>query len=53
MKYKVKLTFKYSDIVHVEAEDESEAEKLALQDCSEQYECHYDTEITPDDDDEQ
>lgn len=45
-KYKVKLIFKYSDIVHVEAKDEEEAEQLALEECQEEYESYYDNEIT-------
>jgi len=44
-KYKVKLIFKYSDIVHVEAEDEQEAIELAMKDCYEQFESFYDTEV--------
>ena len=45
MRYKVKLIFKYSDIVHVEAETEKEAIEKALQDCDEQYESFYDAEV--------
>lgn len=45
MKYEVKLIFKYSDIVHVEAENEKEAIEKAMQECEEQYECFYDCEI--------
>jgi hypothetical protein len=45
VKYKVKLIFKYSDVVHVEAVDEKEAIRLALEECQEQYECFYDAEI--------
>ena len=40
-KYKVELKFIYSDIVHVEAEDESDAILEAMKDCHEQYECFY------------
>ncbi len=50
MKYKVKLTFKYSDVVHVEAESEEKAVKAAMFDCDEQYECFYDAEVSEDDD---
>lgn len=49
MKYKVKLIFKYSDIVHVEAENEKEAIGKALEDCKEEYECFYDTEVEEED----
>ena len=45
-KYKVKLTFKYSDIIHVEAETEKEAISAATLQCEEQYECFYDSEVT-------
>ena len=45
MKYKVRLIFKYSDIVHVEAETEKEAIEKALPECDEQYECFYDAEV--------
>lgn len=45
MRYKVKLIFTYSDVVHVEAETEKEAIKKALQDCDEQYESFYDAEV--------
>jgi len=44
--YKVKLTFKYSDIVHVEAENEKEAVTEALAHCHEEYESFYDAEVT-------
>lgn len=46
MKYAVKLIFKYSDIVHVEADTEKEAIEKAMTDCEEQYECFYDCEVT-------
>ena len=42
MKYKVKLVFVYTDIVHVEAKDEKEAIEKALPECQEQYESFYD-----------
>ena len=45
-KYKVYLCFKYSDIVHVEAEDEKEAVSKALDECNEDYECFYDSCVT-------
>ncbi len=48
-RYKVKLIFKYSDVVHVEAADEKEAVSKALEDCAEQYECFYDQEVTEED----
>jgi hypothetical protein len=48
-KYKVKLIFKYSDIVHVEADNESEAEVKALAECEEEYESFYDSEIEEED----
>lgn len=44
--------FMYSDIVHVEAEDESQAESIALGECDEQYESYYDCDISEEDDDE-
>ena len=49
MKYKVKLVFKYSDIVHVEAESEKEAIEKAFHDCNEQYECFFDVSVSDDD----
>lgn len=48
-KYKVKVIFKYSDIVHVEAEDEEEAIELALKEADEQYDYFYDAEVSEDD----
>lgn len=45
-KYRVKLIFKYSDVVHVEAENENEAESKAIDECEPMYESHYDSEIT-------
>jgi len=45
MKYKVKLIFKYSDVVHVDADSEEEAIEKALQDCHEKYESFYDAEV--------
>ena len=45
MKYEVKLIFKYSDVVHVEADTEKEAIELALNDCQEEYESFYDAEV--------
>ena len=44
-KYKVKLIFKYSDVVHVEAEDEQKAIECALDECDEQFESFYDAEV--------
>ena len=49
MKYKVKLIFKYSDVVHVEADSEKEAVSLAINECMEEYECFYDAEISEED----
>ncbi|HEY6021516.1 MAG TPA: hypothetical protein VIY48_16910 [Candidatus Paceibacterota bacterium] len=49
-KYKVKLVFKYSDVVHVEAENEKEAIEKAMSDCNEQYECFYDASVSEEDD---
>ena len=43
MKYKVKLVFKYSDIVHVEADNEEEAIEKAMDECQEEYESFYDS----------
>ena len=48
MKYKVKLIFKYSDTVYVEAENEKEAVSKALDDCNEQYESFYDSQVSLD-----
>ena len=48
--YRVKLTFKYSDVVHVQAMDRRDAETKALEQCREEYECFYDSEITEEDD---
>ena len=45
MKYRVKLIFLYSDIVHVEAENREEAERKAFDECQEEYECFYNSEI--------
>ena len=47
-KYRVKLTFKYSDVVHVEAETEKEAIEEALAECQEEYECFYDADVSLD-----
>lgn len=44
-KYEVKLTFKYSDIVHVEAENKKQAIEMALEECNEQYESFYDADV--------
>lgn len=51
-KYKVKLIFKYSDVVHVEAKNKEDAIKKALEDCNEQFECFYDAEVREDEPDE-
>jgi len=45
MKYKVKLIFKYSDIVHVEASSQEEAIREAMVDCDEEFECFFDAEV--------
>ena len=44
-RYKVKLIFKYSDVVHVEAEDEKAAIKEALGHCEEKYECFHSAKV--------
>jgi hypothetical protein len=44
-KYRVKLEFIYSDVVHVEAKNKEDAVKEALLDCSEEYEKFYDARI--------
>lgn len=49
-KYKVKLIFKYSDVVHVEAKTEKEAINKALEECHEQYESFYDAKVEAEDD---
>ncbi len=49
-KYKVKLMFQYSDILHVEANDEYEAVKIALDsDFKEEFEAFIDSEVSEDD----
>jgi hypothetical protein len=45
-KYKVRLEFRYSDVVHVEAESEKEAEMKALDQSEPMYEAYVDTTIT-------
>ena len=47
--YKVKLIFKYSDIVHVEADSEDEAIQTALAFAEPEFECLYDSEVTIED----
>jgi len=56
MKHRVKkntnvftLIFKYSDVAHVEADNEKEAVEKAIKECQEEYECFYDAEVTEDD----
>lgn len=44
-KYKVKLIFKYSDTIHVEADNPDDAVKLAMIECEEEFESFYDAEI--------
>ncbi|MCK5613891.1 hypothetical protein KAR91_69150 [Candidatus Pacearchaeota archaeon] len=44
-KYKVKLIFKYSDTVHVEAVNEKDAITKAMEECHEEYECWYDAKV--------
>lgn len=44
-KFKVTLIFKYKDVVEVEAENEEEAEELAMDKSNEQFWCHEDTII--------
>lgn len=48
-KYKVKLIFKYSDTVHVEAENEKDAIKKAMAECHEEYDSWYDAKVTEED----
>lgn len=43
--YRVKLTFKYSDTVHVNADNEEEAAAKALVNCEETFICFYDAEV--------
>jgi hypothetical protein len=45
-KFRVKLIFKYSDVIHVEAKDEKDAIEKAFGECNEQFECFEDAEIT-------
>ena len=45
-KYRVKLEFIYSDVVHVEAENEEMAEESAMLACNEEYECYHDCTVT-------
>jgi len=46
MKFRVKLIYKYSDVVHVEADDKDDAIIKAMEEANEQYECFYDAEVT-------
>ena len=49
-KYAVKLIYKYSDIIHVEAENGAEALSKALSsEIQEEYECFYDSETKEED----
>lgn len=48
-KYAVKLVFKYSDVVHVEAENEKEAINKALEECEEQFDCLWDAKVRVED----
>jgi len=51
MKYRVKLIFKYSDVVHVEADNKEEAIKEALEsEFEEMFECFYDAEVNEESD---
>jgi len=45
--YKVKLTYKYSDTIEVEADNRAEAieRALASEDIDEQFECLHDAEV--------
>ena len=43
--YRVKVTYKYSDTVEVEAENREEAMALAPEQADERFECLYDCEI--------
>lgn len=45
-RYKVKVIYKYSDTIDVEAESKEEAEKIALEECNEQCEILYDVIVT-------
>ncbi len=51
-KYRVELKFKHSDTVHVEAESREEAQELTLEECHEEFECFYDSEINEESDDD-
>lgn len=44
-KYRVKLIFIYSDVVHVEAKSEKEAIEKAMENCNEEFESFYDAEV--------
>jgi len=44
-KYKVKLIFKYSDVVIVEAEDEEDAIEKATAECHGQFKCFFDAKV--------
>lgn len=44
-KYRVKLVFKYSDVVHVEAINEKESIEKAIAECDEHYESFYDAKV--------
>ena len=43
--YKVKLSFLYTDVVHVKAVSEEEAVRVALNFCHEEYDCFYDSDV--------
>lgn len=45
-KYRVRLVFMYSDVVHVEADNKEDAIEKAMDECEEQYECFYDASVT-------
>lgn len=42
-KYRVTMIFRYTDTIELEAKDEAEAEKMAMEMSEPQYETHLDT----------
>lgn len=45
MKYRVKVTYIYSDIVEIDAESREQAIDMAPKEAEEKFECLYDCEI--------
>lgn len=45
MKYEVTLYYRYKDVLIVEADSEEEAERMAMSNAEEQFDCCLDSEI--------